>query len=225
MNLEKKDLIEKWKVTCALRGVSVFNDTEHDSEFYDVLSIMQDLENSRNERNVIQLCADELFRLGLNYHDFMDYDSLMEQEREAARDLVIAEILKNNELVQETLTVFNLTKVTGPNKNQKYYEMSVPTKRHSLVNVKIRIVTISWNRIRVWTDYEIPNEPKVHEFYETTWHMQHQRMNKGFPKHWRENSAHNCGTNNIELTIAWNIAKGIESKYKKSLSRKKVKNV
>lgn len=213
MKEETKELIKKWQLTSALRGISLFDDNNDDYEVAELLDQLQQIEDARNERNPHQQCADELFRLGLNYHDYLEYSEMIEAERDAAKEAEIKLIEESNKNIQDLRDYFKCVNTSGAGSSQTHHQMHIPTVVHGTIKVNTRIVRISWNRIRVWKDYVLPNKTKVHEKYESTWHTEFSKMNRGFPNHWWTGNSSSCGRNNIELSILWNLANSIKAQY------------
>lgn len=220
MDQHKKDLIDKWRVTCALRGITVFDESDDDYEVAEYLETLQTLADARDSRDVHLACADDLFKLGLNHNDYMIYDEQLEDEREAAAQEARRQAEADNEIVQSMTYDYKYRRTSGPSQHQRYCEFEVPTDTQGTLQVKVRIVNISFFGLRIWQDYTLPNKVKVHESDESRWSWERAAMNKKLPAHWQGDRAER---DHVEISIVYNMIRKIQNQYRAPAVKKTTK--
>ena len=151
------DLIEKWMLTVSLMGLTDVKELwDSDGETYNTLNFMEELETHKNlldSRDVAMMAAVRAQQMGVTtglLTEYVDYRAEVLYNLEQAR---LVEEETNNNILNLLRNEHNFKLTIGPKITQHYWSFTGDIGHGGTFDYKCRIVKISWNSMRVWTEW------------------------------------------------------------------------
>ena len=181
MNPSTLALIEKVRLTAALRGINLQDDDNYVVEYLEAHELMEE----EAGRKASYAVAQEMINLGLNSDDLYNYysylENLEEQQRIAAEEAIE---LKHKRIVA-LRDKYKFKHVHHPSDYQTAFEFTVATAQGEAFLVKGRTVNLGWT-FRLWLEYKLPGaKKKTVEKIEYNRHSPEAAVGKEWPAHWR----------------------------------------
>lgn len=176
MEQSQIELVEKWLVTCVLRGV----DPKEQYEVQEHLSTLSHIQELERHRDPELLAARDAINMGLN-EDIVDrYYQHLENLENLRIDREQRAEEESNKTLQRLNNKHKMTFTEGPSQYQVYWTFEIGDKK-----IKSRIVTVSWGEYRIWTEWLDGKEKKKHcENLRVSYGKSYKP--KWFPEHWKE---------------------------------------